>query len=82
MYHVVQHVDVTVHTTADAETVYDLVRRGETWPDWTPISTFELERPADGDDPEGVGAIRVFRLKVGPRTYRSRERIVELVPGH
>ena len=66
--------------------MYELLRAGTTWPTWSGLGSFELERPSpDGDGAggegggaaEGVGAIRVFRT----RPYVNREQIVELVPG-
>ncbi|MGY0232260.1 SRPBCC family protein [Longispora urticae] len=71
----VQRIDVRVATTADPATVHALLRDGRTWPEWSPIGSFTLERPA-ADEPEGVGAVRVFRT--GRAT--SRERVAELVP--
>lgn len=79
---------MTAASTGSVETVYELLRAGATWPTWSGLGSFELERPspepdragvgADGHGvDEGVGAIRVFRT--GP--MRSREQIVELVPG-
>ncbi|MFK3979973.1 SRPBCC family protein [Micromonospora sp. NPDC050397] len=81
-------IDVTAASTGSVERVYELLRAGATWPVWSGLDSFELERPspepdragvaADGHGAdEGVGAIRVFRT--GP--LRSREQIVELVPG-
>lgn len=68
-------IDVRVPTTARSGTVYALLRDGTTWPTWSPIDSFELAEPA-ADEPEGVGAVRIFRT--GRST--SVERIVELVP--
>ena len=48
---------------------------GATWTSWSPIDSFELERPGS-PPPEGVGAIRVFRM--GRTT--GRDEILELVP--
>ena len=62
-------------TTSAAGVVYALLRDGSTWPEWSPIDSFELERAGE-DEPEGVGAIRVFRTG----RYTMREEIVELVP--
>lgn len=76
-----QRIDVRVHTTAHPDTVYALLRDGASWPRWSPIGSFELERRADGDDPEGVGAVRVFRSRWRGSKVTSRERVVELVPG-
>lgn len=70
-----QHIDVTATSAAAPDAVFALLADGATWPAWSPIGSFELERPAPGGD-EGVGAIRVFRT--GRTT--SREEIVELVP--
>ncbi|GLH97075.1 SRPBCC family protein [Phytohabitans aurantiacus] len=71
-----QDIDVSARSTADAATVYALVESGATWPTWTGLGSFELERPGEGA-PEGVGAIRVFRTW----PFTSREEIVERVPG-
>lgn len=70
-----QRIDVTASTSADPAAVYALLADGATWPAWSPIGSFALERPGP-DGGEGVGAIRVFRT--GRTT--SREEIVELVP--
>jgi hypothetical protein len=71
-----QVIDKIATTSADASVVFALLRDGATWPEWSPIDSFELERAA-ADEPEGVGAIRVFRTG----RYTMREEIVELVPG-
>ena len=71
-----QDIDERAFSAADPGTVYELLARGETWPEWSGIGTFTLEQPGEGA-PEGLGAIRVFRT--GRTT--SRERLVELVPG-
>jgi uncharacterized protein YndB with AHSA1/START domain len=62
-------------TSASPAAVYALLRDGATWPDWTDISTFALEREG-ADAPEGLGAIRVWTSK----GKTLREEIVELVP--
>jgi polyketide cyclase/dehydrase/lipid transport protein len=61
-------------TAADPATVYALLRDGATWPEWSPIDSFELERPGTGE-PEGVGAVRVLRSG----RVTGRDTIVELV---
>ena len=71
-----QVIDKIATTSADASVVFALLRDGATWPEWSPIDSFELER-AGADEPEGVDAIRVFRTG----RYTMREEIVELVPG-
>jgi Polyketide cyclase / dehydrase and lipid transport len=55
--------------------VHELVADGSTWPAWTPIGSFRLERQGD-DGGESPGAIRVFRTGVAA----SREQIVEVRP--
>ncbi|MGH3812695.1 MAG: SRPBCC family protein [Pseudonocardiaceae bacterium] len=70
-----QHVDVEVHTPADAATVYALLRDGASWPIWSPIESFELER-AGADEPEGIGAIRIFCKG----RVTGRDEIAELIP--
>jgi hypothetical protein len=67
-------VDVRVPTSAAPRDLYPLLRDGASWPVWSPIDSFELRRPAD-DEPEGLGAIRVFRTG----RHTTVERIVELV---
>ncbi|MGQ0718054.1 MAG: SRPBCC family protein [Pseudonocardiales bacterium] len=70
-----QHIDVQVHTSADATAVYALLRDGASWPAWSPIDSFHLERAGAGE-PEGLGAIRVFRKG----RVTGRDQIVGLVP--
>lgn len=54
-------IDVTEQTGADPATVYGLLRDGSTWPEWSgTIDSFTLEKAGDGE-PEGVGAVRIFR---------------------
>ena len=54
MYHMVhvrkdimgrQRIEHHATTTADPATVYGLLRDGAGWPTWSPIDSFELERP-------------------------------------
>jgi uncharacterized protein YndB with AHSA1/START domain len=84
MYHLVheggravrtQEIDVQVHSAATPATVYALLRDGSTWPIWSPIERFALERPSS-PEPESVGAIRNFFTG----KYKMREEVVELVP--
>ena len=70
-----QRIEHRAITTADPATVYALLRDGASWPTWSPIESFELERPA-ADEPEGVGAVRLFRSG----RVTGRDEIVELVP--
>jgi Polyketide cyclase / dehydrase and lipid transport len=70
-----QEIHVTARTSAAPATVYGLLRDGASWPEWSPLGSFEIERAGE-DEPEGVGAIRVFRTG----RVTSREQIVELIP--
>jgi hypothetical protein len=71
-----QQIDVTTHSRAEPDVVFDLLADGSSWPSWSPIESFELEQPGE-PPPEGVGAIRVFRR--GRTT--GRDQIVDVVPG-
>ncbi|HZD16071.1 MAG TPA: SRPBCC family protein, partial [Pseudonocardiaceae bacterium] len=70
-----QYINIQVHTRAKADVVYALLRDGASWPTWTSIDSFELERAGERE-PEGVGAIRIFRRgKVA-----GRDQLAELLP--
>ncbi|MGH3787034.1 MAG: SRPBCC family protein [Pseudonocardiaceae bacterium] len=77
MYRMVrrQHIDIRVHTCAEANAVYALLRDGASWPRWTSIESFQSERPGELE-PEGIGAIRIFRQ--GKVT--GRDQVVEVIP--
>ena len=65
----------TAWTSGKPAAVYRLIADGRTWPAWSPIASFTLEREGE-DGGESVGAIRLF----GTGTVRSREQILELRP--
>jgi Polyketide cyclase / dehydrase and lipid transport len=69
-----QLIDITASSAAGPAAVYELLTNGATWPDWSPIDSFELEKEG-ADRPEGIGAVRVFRRG---RT-EGRDTIAELV---
>jgi len=69
-------IDRTATTTTDAAAVYALLADGSTWPEWSPLGSFELVEPEDGT-PEGLGAVRLFTTG----RMKSRERVVECRPG-
>lgn len=70
-----RHISIRVDTTAPPAAVFRLLADGSTWTTWSPIESFELERTGE-PLPEGVGAIRVFRL--GRTT--GRDQLLEVVP--
>ena len=70
-----QRIEHRATTPADPATVYALLRDGATWPAWSSLETFVLERPGAGE-PEGVGAVR--RFTSGRVT--GRDEVAELVP--
>lgn len=70
-----QRIEHHATTTADPATVYALLRDGAGWPTWSPIESFELERPGTSE-PEGLGAVRQFRSG----RVTGHDEIVELVP--
>jgi hypothetical protein len=70
-----QVIDHTVTSEAEPAAVFGLLADGSTWPEWSPIGSFELIEPGDGS-PEGLGAVRLF--KTG--WVKSRERVVERSP--
>ena len=71
-----QVIDETATTGADPAAVYALLADGSTWPEWSPLGSFDLVEPGDGT-PEGLGAVRLFTTG----RHRSRERVVECRPG-
>jgi len=67
---------VSAWSAAPPAVVYDLLCQGATWPQWSPIGSFRLEREGR-DGGESLGAIRVFTT-VG---VHSREELVGFEPG-
>lgn len=70
-----QRIDVQVDTRAAAHVVHGLLRDGASWPRWTSIDSFQLERAGDRER-EGVGAIRVFRKG----RVTGRDQVAEVIP--
>jgi hypothetical protein len=70
-----QVIEHTVTAEADPPAVFRLLADGSTWPEWSPIGSFQLLEQGDGS-PEGVGAIRLFTTG----RVKSRERVVERRP--
>jgi Polyketide cyclase / dehydrase and lipid transport len=67
---------VSAWSAAPPVAVYKLLGSGATWPEWSPIGSFRLEREGR-DGGESLGAIRVFTTG----TVHSREELVGLEPG-
>ena len=70
-----QVVEHELTMTGSPAAVYALLIDGSTWPEWSPIGSFELVSPGAGT-PEGVGAVRIFSTG----RIRSRERVVVAQP--
>lgn len=66
-----QEIDVSRRIDAAPAAVWSLLDDSSTWPEWTSIDSFELERAPD--PATGLGEVRRFRT--GPITVR--EEIVE-----
>jgi hypothetical protein len=64
-----------VTTKGSPAAVFELLRDGSTWPEWSPIESFELVEAGDGET-EGVGAVRIFRTG----RIKSRERVITVQP--
>lgn len=71
-----RQVEVSTRSAAEPDAVFAVLIDGTTWPRWTAIERFQLEREGD-PPPEGVGAIRVFHRG---RTV-GRDQTVEVVAG-
>ncbi len=67
---------VSAWSAAPPSAVYGLLCSGATWPEWSPIGSFRLEREGR-DGGESLGAIRVFTTG----TVHSREELVGFEPG-
>ena len=67
---------VSAWSAARPGTVYELLCSGTTWPQWSPIGSFRLEREGR-DGGESLDAIRVFTTA----GVHSREELVGFEPG-
>lgn len=65
-----QEIDIRKSTQADPSAVWRRLGDSSTWPEWTPIESYAIERPAGAN---GLGEVRTF--KTGRVTVR--EEIVE-----
>jgi uncharacterized protein YndB with AHSA1/START domain len=68
-----QQIDIRTTTAAEPAAIWRLLGDSSTWPSWTPIRSFDLERPGGAD---GLGEVRVFTTG----RVRVREEIVERQP--
>jgi hypothetical protein len=69
-----QVIDITTTTTAAPPAVYALLANGASWTAWSPIDGFALERQG-AQEPEGIGAVRLFRNG----RIEGRDTITELI---
>jgi len=71
-----QEISVFAKSRASAADVYALLHDGASWPEWSPIDSFELTK-GGCDGGESLGARRLFKTGL----VRSHEEIVALEPG-
>jgi hypothetical protein len=69
-----QRIEHHATTTADPATVYALLRDGSSWPGWVAAGVLRARAPG-ADEPEGLGAVRIFRSG----RVTGRDTIAELV---
>lgn len=69
-----QVIHVETASAAPPEAVFDLLADHAGWASWSSFVASEVEAPAPGDEPGGVGAVRRLRAR-GRRTW-TRERVV------
>jgi hypothetical protein len=70
-----QVIEHSVTTPAPPAAVFPLLEDGSTWPEWSPLGSFELIEPGDGS-PEGLGAVRLFTTG----RHKSLEKVVVTRP--
>jgi hypothetical protein len=57
-----QMVHTEIRSSASPDTIFRLLANTTGWQRWTRHDASELVTPAPGDEPEGVGAVRRFRV--------------------
>jgi hypothetical protein len=68
-------IEYTVSTSATPAAVFTLLKDGSTWPEWSPLGSFELLERGDGE-PEGLSAVRLFTTG----RHKSVEKVVTITP--
>jgi hypothetical protein len=66
-----QNIELQVHTRANPNAVYALLRDGASWPAWKSIDSCDVEHTGERE-PEGVDAIAY-----GPAAYPQGARVGE-----
>lgn len=72
-------IEATAHSAATPAALWAVLADGPNWPAWTPIGSYELERPG-AQDRDGLGSIRIFSTRRPTGTVHLREEIVEFEP--
>lgn len=70
------HVERT--STGDPGQVFALLADVGRWAEWGPFDRAELEEPAPGGDPQGLGSLRLLHAPGAPA---SHERVIAWEPG-
>lgn len=65
----------TAHSTADAGSVFAVLKDAPNWPCWSMFDAVELNQPGN-HEPYGVGSVRTFITKIS----RAQEKVTELIP--
>lgn len=72
-------IDAYAETNASPKDVWRLLADGASWPTWSPIGAYELEKPGH-QEKDGLGSIRIFSTRRPTGTARLREEVVEFEP--
>jgi uncharacterized protein YndB with AHSA1/START domain len=72
-------IDAYAETSASPEDVWRLLADGASWPTWSPIGSYELEKPGH-EEKDGLGSVRIFSTRRTFQTARLREEVVEFEP--
>lgn len=72
-------VSVRSSSSVDPALAFELLATGSTWPTWSPVRFFRLDKPGVVET-EGPFAVRVFGITLAGIPVRCRQRVVETVP--
>ena len=76
-----QKIDITVPSAAPPAAVFALLADGASWPAWSPIDSFELERPGTRRGAFDPNIIQMPGRPAPPTDMIPTERIPDMLPG-